>query len=93
MQSCCYKTACWNWSFDTTINLLYLSSQKRSRPCGNEPFSNPTILIKLPAQAPEFLNVSILYPIEIRLIFLEILRFWASVQSSFPCCSYGKQIR
>jgi hypothetical protein len=28
-------------SFDTTIN-YFIFSQKRSRSCGNEPFSNPT---------------------------------------------------
>jgi DNA polymerase-3 subunit alpha/error-prone DNA polymerase len=29
-------------SFDTTINYFILAAKKRSRPCGNEPFSNPT---------------------------------------------------
>jgi DNA polymerase III alpha subunit len=35
-------------SFDTTINYFILKQPKTAEPCGNEPFSNPTILIKRP---------------------------------------------
>jgi hypothetical protein len=94
IKECCYKPIV-ELSFDTTIN-LYIGLAKTQ-----QALRKWTVLTQhnfdktpLPAQAPEFLNVSILYPIENTPCF-RILNFGHPSRAAFHAVSshMEKQIR